>query len=107
LIVTLNVKLPPLSNRNSLSIAPFPLLAGAPPVDTTVVLPPVRVTTRVLFTVSVPVAHDPAGQAEVMLVELVYVIEAAALLEKPKISPPEIAAPLVEPPFTSVLFLMP
>jgi hypothetical protein len=34
-----------------------------------------------LDTVSVPVAHDPVEQAELMLVELVYVIDDAPLLE--------------------------
>jgi hypothetical protein len=57
-------------------MSPFPLSAGVPPVATTVAAPAVRVTTNVLLAACV-------GLTSALLIvdELVYVIELAALVE--------------------------
>ena len=47
---TVNVKLLPLSRRNSRSIAPLELLAGVPPVATMLAVPIVRVMINWLLT---------------------------------------------------------
>jgi hypothetical protein len=57
-------------------MSPFPLFAGVPPVDTTVAVPPVRVRISRFDTASV------ALPSWLLIVEeLVYVIELAALVE--------------------------
>ncbi len=99
---TSNVKLVPLSSRNSLSIAPLPLLAGVPPVDTTVALPALFEMTSVLLEVSVP-----RPEADTIDPELAYVIELAPADENPKISDPEMPEPFMLWPSTFVLFLIP
>ncbi len=69
------VKLVPPVILNSRWIAPLPLSAGVPPVDTTVAEPEVSVSTSLLLTVCPPLI------ASGMLDELVYVMEDAVELE--------------------------
>ena len=99
---TVNVKLEPLVNLNSRWMAPLPLSAGVPLVDTTDAVPPVRDRVSRLLTASLP---NPLS--EVKLVELVYVIELAPLLEKPNTAPPDGGAPVMVLPLALMSLRMP
>jgi hypothetical protein len=76
--------------------------AGVPPVVTTVAVPPVRVITNVLLAACV-------GLPSTLLIvdELVYVIELAALLENRYTSAPDGPVPSRAFPLAIVSFLIP
>jgi hypothetical protein len=81
----------------------LPLSAGTPPVATMVVAPAVRFSVRVLATAWLPMVTDLV----VMVVELVYVIDVAALLEKLYTAAPDGDAPVIVLPLALMSLRMP